>query len=343
MGRLIRFNWQAFDLAATIKVTVGMALMLVLVHMTGEPWLATALAALFAWLANVPGPLTNRVGGMLAFAAGAIVITLVSGQIQLDLWPNIVAVSSVGFLGTVALARGMRGFMVGFSLISWAIYGPFLVATTSVENCILAIVAGTSIVVLLNIIGGFTGKKGTQPAVTTEAPAPAEQPSAGPSMDYIFAYAITVALVLALTTYYGWVELKTDPTLMAGGAFYVIGFNVNKTWVAGIGRVLGLVAGVFLGLLIAKLLGPGLMLDVIMIVACGLSFGAAGVHPGAWMFFFMIFVAIGWHGLEREAFDLTTGERFYGELAGIAAAMVAIVFLQWWQNRAAVRRTIEKY
>ena len=70
MGRLIRFNWQAFDLAATIKVTVGMALMLVLVHATGEPWLATALAALFAWLANVPGPLTNRVAGTLAFAAG---------------------------------------------------------------------------------------------------------------------------------------------------------------------------------------------------------------------------------------------------------------------------------
>ena len=116
-------------------------------------------------------------------------------------------------------------------------------------------------------------------------------------------------------------------------------FDLAATIKVTVGMALMLVAGVFLGLLIAKLLGLGLMLDVVMIVACGLSFGAAGVHPGAWMFFFMIFVAIGWHGLEPEAFDLTTGERFYGELAGIAAAMVAIVFLQWWQNRAAVRRT----
>jgi hypothetical protein len=51
------------------------------------------------------------------------------------------------------------------------------------------------------------------------------------------------------------------------------------------------------------------------------------------MFFFMIFVAIGWQGLEREAFELTLRERFYGEIAGVVTAMLAIVFLQWWQNR----------
>ena len=51
------------------------------------------------------------------------------------------------------------------------------------------------------------------------------------------------------------------------------------------------------------------------------------------MFFFMIFVAIGWFGLDPEAFRQSVAERFYGELFGIASAMVAIVFLDWWQRR----------
>jgi len=47
----------------------------------------------------------------------------------------------------------------------------------------------------------------------------------------------------------------------------------------------------------------------------------------------MVFVAIGWQGLDPEAFDLTVAERLYGETAGVVAAMVAIMFLQWWQKR----------
>lgn len=326
MSELIRFKWQAFDPASGTKVAIGLIVMMVLTHLTGETWLATGLVAMFAWLTNVPGSLKNRISGMLVFAAGAVAITLVSGKMGLALWPNVIAVSVVGLLGTLALAWGTRAFMVGWVLICWAIYAPFLVDRTSVVNCVLAILVGTGVLIVLNAITAVT--EGDSAAAAT-----AEGSSAEPGMDFVVSYSVTVALVLALTTYYGWVELKTDPTLMVGGAFFVIGFDANKTWVAGIGRVIGLVAGILLGLLIAKLLGPGLLLDVIMIAACGLSFATMAVHPGAWMFFFMIFVAIGWQGLEPEAFDLTLRERFYGEIAGVVAAMVAIVFLQWWQNR----------
>ena len=222
--------------------------------------------------------------------------------------------------------------MVGWALICWVIYGPFLVATTSVENCLLAILAGTGVLILLNAVGGVFESTGTG-VKAADVPTATQPPITGPSFDYIVVYAITVALVLALTTYYGWVELKTDPTLMVGGAFFIIGFDAYKTWIAGIGRIMGLVGGALLGLLIAKLLGPGLLLNAVMIAACGLSFGTVAVHPGAWMFFFMVFVAIGWEGLEPDAFDLTVRERFYGETAGIMAAMTALAFLQWWQNR----------
>jgi uncharacterized membrane protein YccC len=101
----------------------------------------------------------------------------------------------------------------------------------------------------------------------------------------------------------------------------------------GFGRVMGLVFGVLVGLVVAKLVGPGLALNAIMIVACGLSFGAFAMHPGAWMFFFMVFVAAGWPALDPEIYDLTLLERFYGEIVGIVAAMLGIAFLQWLQTR----------
>ena len=73
-------------------------------------------------------------------------------------------------------------------------------------------------------------------------------------------------------------------------------------------------------------------LIVVMVAACGLSFAAAGVHSSAWMFFFMVFVAMGWHGLDAETFNLTIREKFYGETMGVVTAMIGVVFLQWWQR-----------
>ena len=329
MDNLFKLQWQHFDLKAGIKVSSGLVIMLLLTQVTGESWLATTLAAMCAWLANVPGPLLNSIGGMLVFGVGAIAFTLLSGLIGLDMWPNVIAITLVGLLCTLGLAWGLRSFMVGWSLICWAIYGPFMVASTSVENCVAAVTFGTGIVILLNILGEWIwGKNDPMPHTTNESD------DSAPTMpvSQVAAYAVTVALILGFTTYYGWVELKTDPTMMAGGAFFVLGFDPYKTWAAGISRVLGLVAGVALGLGLTELFGPGLVSDVIMVAACGLSFAAFAVHPGAWMFFFMVFIAMGWPELESSVYELTVAERFYGEIVGVAAAMIGISFLLWWQK-----------
>jgi hypothetical protein len=134
MRELIQFNWQAFNTLAGIKVGVGLIVMLLLQSLTGESWLTTGLIAMFVWLTNVPGPIKDRVGGMISFAAVAAIMTVIFGQIGLEIWPNLITISIIAILATLALTLGMRAFMVGFALICWAIYGPFMVATTSVEN-----------------------------------------------------------------------------------------------------------------------------------------------------------------------------------------------------------------
>jgi hypothetical protein len=54
MAELFRINWQALSIPATIKVSLALLIMMVLTHLTGETWLATAMAAMCAWLATRP-------------------------------------------------------------------------------------------------------------------------------------------------------------------------------------------------------------------------------------------------------------------------------------------------
>lgn len=330
MGNLFRLEWQAFNFVAGIKISAGLLVMVTLTHLTGESWLATALAAMFAWLANTPGPLLKRIGGMLVFAIAASALTLLSGKFLLNLWPNVFAMVIISFVCTLALSGGLRAFMVGWAVICWAIYGPFLVAGSSTENCLWAIAVGTGVVIILNVIGEWLA--GGDTAIPVEN-SEAGKPEAAIDLAYVVVYSIIVAFILGVTTYFGWSVLKTDPTLMVGGAFFVLGFDPYKTWVAGVSRALGLVLGVVLGLWLADLLGPGLITNLLMVIACGLSFAAVGVHPGAWMFFFMIFVALGWPSLEASILDLTIRERFFGEIVGIITAMAGISILLWWQKK----------
>ena len=330
MGDLFRMNWEAFDPVTGIKVVVASLLVFGLMAVTGESWIATGLVVLFAWLTNVPGTLKDRIAGMVAFAIGAIALTYLSGWIDLDLWSNTIGIVVIGILGTLALAHGTRAYMVGYVLICWAIYGPFLVASSSVMNCVGAIVVGTGAIIVTTLIGSFFEKGG-------EAPAAAEDQAETQNPDYaaIMPYALTVAAVLGLTTYLGWVTLKTDPTMAVAGAFFVIGFDAKKTWVAGITRVIGVILGVVCGYAAAQILEPGLTTEIVTLVALFMSFAAMGVNPGLFMFFFMFLIALGWTALDTETLDLTFWERVSGEGVGVAIAIIAIGFLQWLQSREA--------
>ncbi len=334
MNTLLRINWSAHDTRATIKVAVGLVIMLALEGVTGETWLATALAAMCAWLTNVPGATRFRVAGMTCFGVGALAATAIAGQVGLALGPNIALIAIVGFFGTSLLARGTRPFMVGFSLVTWAIYAPLLIENSSTANCLLAVMAGTGIVVVLNVASDAFREGRGERADSSELSDDAQAASRPPA-SFVLAYASSVAIVLAATTYAGWTWLETDPTIVTAGAFFVIGFDVQKTLAAGVGRLIGLAAGVAAGLGLAHLIGPGLVLDGIAILACGLSFGAMAMHPGAWMFFFMIFVSIGWHSLQSDVFAMTALERFSGESAGAITAIASIAFLERMQARSA--------
>lgn len=332
MKDLLKFNWEAFDYKSGLKVAIGGIVVFGLSITTRESWIATGLVLLFAWLSNIPGTLKDRITGMSAFAIGAIVFTLLSGQIELSLWSNVLGIALTGFLGSLLLIKGMRAFMVGYVIICWAIYSPFLISSTSVSNCILAILVGTGVLIFLSVIASFF-EKPKIPVETTES-------STGKTeSNFIFAYSITIALVLGVGTYIGWSTLKTDPTLVTGAAFFVMGFDAKKTKINGIARVIGILAGMILGWLLSKNLEPGLVFYSILLLALFLSFATEPVHPGFLMFFFMVLISMGWQGLDNSKIDLNFYERLLGEGTGVLIAIVAIGFLQWLQSRIDIKKS----
>ena len=330
MSELFRFRWDAFDVLSGLKVAITALVVFGLMAITGESWIATGLILLFAWLTNVPGSLRDRLGGILAFAIGAIAITWLSGRIGLDLRQNTIAIIIIGFLATFAVAWGTRSYMVGYALICWAIYGPFMIASSSVMNCMLAILVGAGAIMITTIIGSLFEKDDNTSAGTDQ------EGTSEPDYATALPHAATVAIVLGLTTYLGWISLKTDPTMAVGAAFFIIGFDAKKTWIAGIARVVGIVAGIYLGYTVSQLVEPGLGTDTLAVGALFLSFAAMNVNPGLFMFFFIFMIALGWGALDPETLELTFRERLAGEGVGVVIAMIAIGILHRLQTRTQI-------
>ena len=213
--------------------------------------------------------------------------------------------------------------MVGWAIIIYMIYAPSFVAGIGLEDSIFAIVIGVGVLFVLNVVGNVIKPDGGDE--------PDNAGEVGADSDYIAAYALIIAVVLGVATWLGQ-SIKTDPLMVTAAAFFVIGFDPRKTWVGGITRLIGIFLGILLGTLLVMLIGPGLLLQVVLVAACFLCFSTAPVHPSLLMFFLTIYFAGGWQGLQTEALELTINEKIIGESVGVVLAFIAIGLLQYWES-----------
>jgi len=324
MKDLIKFNWQAFNFVSGTKFATGVVVLLVTQNLTGESWMTTGLIALFAWLANIPGPLKDRIGGMVGFALGAIICTLLVSLVGTELVPGIIALSVVGLLGTAAALWGARAGMVGWAVVMYMIYAPSFVAGIGLEHSLLAILIGVGVLFLLNVVDYVIN-----PDTDSELKSAGD---AGADSGYIAAYSLIIAIAFAVGTWMGQ-SMKTDPTMIAATAFFVIGFDARKTFIGGIARLIGIALGLFLGTALLMQIGPGLFLSIILVLVCFLCFAASGVHPSLLMFFLTLFTAAGWQGMQPDVLDLTIKEKMLGETIGVVIAFISLALLQMWDKR----------
>ena len=160
---------------------------------------------------------------------------------------------------------------------------------------------------------------------------PEDAGEVGADSDYIATYALIIAIVLGVSIWLGQ-SIKTDPLMVTATAFFVIGFDQRKTWVGGIARLIGITLGILVGTLLVAVIGPGLFLQVLLVIACFLCFATGSVHPSLLMFFLTIYFAGGWQGMQWDMLELTINEKFLGEFVGVVLAFIAISLLQYWER-----------
>jgi hypothetical protein len=118
--QILRFDWGEFDARAGWRYAFGVALVIVLSELVDFPWLGAGISALLVALINLPGPRRERIRGILAYivlGAGLVGLAHLLGGTY---WPWLVAMLAVGFLGSLAMIWGPRGYMVGGCLIVWS-------------------------------------------------------------------------------------------------------------------------------------------------------------------------------------------------------------------------------
>ena len=194
-GGLFACNWAAFNAGAGVKYAVGIVIVFSLGHVIEFPTLVAGISALLAWLADVPGRRRDRVLGLLAFAIGAPILTVISAWVGTELLPQVVAISIVAFVGTLPMIKGQRSFMVGWSLTYWFLLAPlFHDPTTGVSITIYSLLLGTGIVILLTILPAFLRRADKHIPTETDG----GDAKDGPSISFVIGYAVAVTVNRAL-------------------------------------------------------------------------------------------------------------------------------------------------
>lgn len=330
-GGLFRFDWGAFDTAAGLKYAIGILVVWWLTEAYGFISFVAGVSTLLAWLTDIPGQRRDRILGMVAYALLGVPLTLLGIQLATSPWLLIAATFIVAFVGTMPLARGSRLFMVGWVLIFWFLLVPLFEATEDPSQIVVSFLVGAAAVILLTLLGALVERWLGRGNVSV---LPNNDTGEQPALSFVVGYSFTVALTLAVTLFIGWRLLESDPTLVAQGAFFVIGPNSRQTWINGIERAIAVVLGIVVGLWAFQFVAEGTVAYVLIVALISfLTLALMNVNYGAFMFFFVVFMAFWWaeSGLDKAYF--LAGERIAAELLAIVIAGLAVFSLQWWSKR----------
>ena len=325
---ILRFDWGEFDARAGWRYAFGVALVIVLSELVDFPWLGAGISALLVALINLPGPRRKRIRGILAYivlGAGLVGLAHLLGGTY---WPWLVAMLAVGFLGSLAMIWGPRGYMVGWCLIVWFYVAPLVGAIDDTLSVLGAHVLGSGVMLVLIVLFSPKDVDGAAEDALGEVSAATEEPP----LSFVLGYALTVGLVLALGLALGDAWL-TDPTMILNASLMVLMPSPAKTWSVGIDRMLGAVLAVFIGFSLGQLAGGPILEVAIWLVSSFFVIAMLRVNAGAVIFFFLLPYAEGWGELGGEQGPQLANERLLAEPIGILLAGVGILILHGLHRR----------
>jgi hypothetical protein len=313
--KILNFNWDALDVRGGVKYTIGVAIVIALSLVIEFSWLAVGMSALLAWLVNVPGPRRERLNNIAIFiVVGAALIGLV-WALAGTYWPWLISMVVVAFLGTFAMIRGPRGFMLGWCLICLFYVAPLLgTAEIPLEVLSAHLLGSIVILILIALPFGETADAEGEDSVATERP----------SVPYVASYSASVAIVMTIGLILGDMWLKSDPTLILQASLMIIMPNVLGTWVVAVDRMIGLILGVVAGFYLGQFAGGQVMEIIVWIGASFMLVTLMNVNAAAMIFFFVLPYSLVWGMLDGEAGHAIANERIVAEFIGVVLAGIAV-------------------
>jgi hypothetical protein len=335
-NQLFQINWAEFNVIAGIKFALVTLVMMLLTQFTDFDFLIILIAALLAWLTDVPGSTKTRISGMIAFAVAGIAMIWLAAAVYEDVLLFTTTMFVVAFVFTLPMAMSQRAYMVGWS----AILLFFSIAPMTINGELASfswdILIGVAAVVLVTLfwpagIGPYGQSK------------TADAKDAGGVEDHTFVvvYSITVAIVLAVAIFIGLQVLTVGAVWIANGAFFVLGPSTRQSWVHGIERAVVVVVGIVLGLLLVDFIDSTLVLTALWVVFAFLALAALNAGYALSIGSYTAGMTMTWAVQGLDVGQLNSGERILAEALAIGLAIVATAFLQWWANHRQVETHVE--
>jgi hypothetical protein len=302
-----------------VRYAIGVTLVIALSLVMDFSWFAAGLSAMLTWLVNVPGPRRERLSGIVTYIViGVILVGLVYALVG-TYWPWLISMVVVAFLGTFAMIRGPRGFMLGWCLICWFFVIPLLGIAEIPLEILMAHLLGSGVMLLLIALPFGQGE-----SEDSESAGETAQPAEKPNIAFVTSYSLTVAIVMVIGLALGDLWLKSDPTLILQASLMIILPSVRGTWTVAVDRMLGVVAGVVVGFYLGQLAGGPVFEALVWISASFMVVTLMNVNAGAMIFFFLLPYSVVWGVLEGDAGHAIANERIVAELIGVVIAGIAV-------------------
>ncbi len=327
--KILNHNWAALDVAGGIKYAIGVTVVIALSLFIDFSWMAVGMSALLTWLVNVPGPRRERFTNMILYLViGAVLIGL-AWALAGTYWPWMISMVVVAFLGTFAMIRGPRGFMLGWCLICLFYVAPLLGTAEMPLEVISAHILG-SVAILIVLAQPF----GNDPVVQGGSGEEEENPS----VSYVASYSAAVAIVMTIGLVMGDMWLGSDPTLILQASLMIMMPSVLGTWTVAVDRMIGLLLGVVAGFYLGQLAGGQTLEIVVWIGASFLLVTLMNVNAAPMIFFFVLPYSLVWGMLDAEAGHAIANERLWAELVGVILAGIAVSMRAGLANKFNVQR-----
>jgi hypothetical protein len=314
--KILNFNWAALDVRGGVKYTIGVIIIIALSLVIEFSWMAVGMSALLAWLVNVPGPRRERLNNIVLFIVIGAALIVLAWALAGTYWPWLISMVVVAFLGTFAMIRGPRGFMLGWCLICLFYVAPVL-GTAEIPMEVLGAHLLGSIAILILValpFGEDADADGESEDATAEKP----------SVSFVASYATAVAIVMTIGLVLGDMWLKSDPTLILQASLMIIMPSARGTWTVAVDRMIGLFFGVVAGFYLGQVAGGQIMEIVVWIGASFMLVTLMKVNPAPVIFFFVLPFSLVWGMLDGEAGHAIANERLWAELIGVVLAGIAV-------------------